>query len=88
MSFNVIFFLMLSTLLGLIFYSRIYRKKEKKLMEVEVSYIEDLTHYKNNPVEDLKTNAVNKGKAYGELLGLSSSETEIMINNDLLRFTK
>jgi hypothetical protein len=79
---------MLSTLLGLIFYSRIYRKKEKKLMEVEVSYIEDLTHYKNNPVEALKTNAVNKGKAYGELLGLSSSETEIMINNDLLRVTK
>ena len=88
MSFNVVFFLMLSILLGLIFYSRIYRKKEKKLMEVEVSYIEELEKFKNNPVEALKTNAINRGKTYGELLRLSSAETENMINNDLLRVTK
>jgi len=57
-------------------------------MEVEVSYIEELEKLKNNPVEALKTNAINRGKTYGELLGLSSVETEIMINNDLLRVTK
>ena len=57
-------------------------------MEAEVSYIEELEKLKNNPVEALKTNAINRGKTYGELLGLSSVETEIMINNDLLRVTK
>ena len=88
MSFHVVFFLMLSILLGLIFYSRIYRKKEKKLMEVEVSYIEDLRKFKNNPIEVLKNKAINEGRTYGEMLGLSSAETEIMINNDLSRVTK
>lgn len=88
MSFKTVFFLMFAILLGLIFYSRIFRKKEKELMEFEVSYVEALSKFKNKPEEALKTSAINQGKAYGKLLGLSEAETETMINNDLLRVTK
>ncbi len=79
---------MFSILIGLIFYSRIYRKKEKKLMEFEVSYIEELTKFKNNSNEAQKNCAINQGIAYGKLLGLSEAETQTMINNDLIRVTK
>ncbi len=79
---------MFSILIGLIFYSRIYRKKEKKLMEFEVSYIEELTKFKNNSNEAQKNSAINQGIAYGKLLGLSEAETQTMINNDLIRVTK
>jgi len=85
MTFNIVFFLMISILLGLIFYSRIYRKKERKLMQAETSYVDAMANFKNNSDETFKKEVINKGREYGKMLGLSDTDAEKMVNNDLLR---
>jgi hypothetical protein len=82
MSFNVIFWLMITILLGLLFFSKIFRKKEKEIMLAETNYIDAITNFKNNPVESLKPEIINKGIEYGKLLGLSDKKTQAMIEND------
>lgn len=88
MTFNIVFFLMISILLGLIFYSRIYRKNERNLMLSETSYIDAITKYKNNPIESLKIEVLTTGQEYGRRLGLSNVDLEKMITSDLLRVKK
>ena len=56
-------------------------------MHMETSYIDALTNFKNNPNEAKKTEVLNKGSSYGKMLGLSDTESNDMINNDLSRLT-
>lgn len=79
---------MASILLALIFYSKIYRKKEEKLMHAEISYVDIIAKFEKNPVQIIEAEVRRKGFEYGKMLGLSESDSEKMINSDLSRLKK
>ncbi len=76
---------MISTLIALIFYSKIFRKKEKNLMLAETNYLDALTNYMKKPVESLKNEVIHKGLEYGKLLGMSEENALDMVNKDFAK---